>query len=462
MLLALLLLLAATTAALEQDGKDYDLYTTASALRNLAGGFASEVEVTADGRVKKLIFDGTADLLAEARALVNALGVTQGEGCEDRDCAAKELVNMMRGTVDARRRTAGEALDLAQLRIATTTRGHFHVVHTRDSFVGASLEAAGTFEEPALRLMLAVVRPGDVVVDAGANLGAHLVPLAVAVADGRHAPVSDAGRLVAFEPQALPHAQLHASLLMLGSARIPSAVVAYRAAAGAKDGGVASIPTLDDRGAPQNFAQLSLVEGAFHGRPDADEYENYTVARRRGDQKLSWRHPTQRSMSTQVPVRSIDSVLKEMSLACPSLIKVDVEGQEDDALRGAAKTIKKCRPVLYVENNHYPAAGIATRHCRGAGYVAFHHAFSYAALYPRPRSREEAAYHAAVADRSDSRNLLCVASAERLAGLPETIFLEVVPGWESAAAALPPDLLARLTRPVDEAVLYPNRGAPWE
>ena len=197
-------------------------------------------------------------------------------------------------------------------------------------------------------------------------------------------------------------------------------------------------------------------------RPDADEYENYTVARRRGDQKLSWRHPTQRSMSTQVPVRSIDSVLKEMSLACPSLIKVDVEGQEDDALRGAAKTIKKCRPVLYVENNHYPAAGIATRHCRGAGYVAFHHTFSYAALYPRPRSREEAAYHADVADRSDSRNLLCVASAERLAGLPETIFLEVVPGWESAAAALPPDLLARLTRPVDEAVLYPNRGAPWE
>ena len=39
--------------------------------------------------------------------------------------------------------------------------------------MGASLEAAGTFEEPALRLMLAVVRPGDVVVDAGANLGAH-------------------------------------------------------------------------------------------------------------------------------------------------------------------------------------------------------------------------------------------------------------------------------------------------
>ena len=33
--------------------------------------------MTADGRVKKLIFDGTADLLAEARALVNALGVTQ-------------------------------------------------------------------------------------------------------------------------------------------------------------------------------------------------------------------------------------------------------------------------------------------------------------------------------------------------------------------------------------------------
>ena len=39
-------------------------------------------------------------------------------------------------------------------------------------------------------------------------------------------------------------------------------------------------------------------------------------------------------------------------LPCPHLMKVDVEGMELPVLRGAAATIRRCRPALHVETNN--------------------------------------------------------------------------------------------------------------
>lgn len=47
----------------------------------------------------------------------------------------------------------------------------------------------------------------------------------------------------------------------------------------------------------------------------------------------------------EVECRTIDSVLAQ---AAPSLIKMDIEGAEPDALRGAAATMARCRPVMAV------------------------------------------------------------------------------------------------------------------
>ena len=36
---------------------------------------------------------------------------------------------------------------------------------------------------------------------------------------------------------------------------------------------------------------------------------------------------------------------------CPKLVKIDVEGMEEHIVRGFMDGIKRCQPVLYVENN---------------------------------------------------------------------------------------------------------------
>merc|ERR1711871_277195 len=51
--------------------------------------------------------------------------------------------------------------------------------------------------------------------------------------------------------------------------------------------------------------------------------------------------------SSPLPMMTIDSLM----LPCPRFIKVDAEGMEEKILSGAIKTIKKCKPFLYVENN---------------------------------------------------------------------------------------------------------------
>lgn len=159
-------------------------------------------------------------------------------------------------------------------------------------------------------------------------------------------------------------ALFHAQLALYGDACLASAVTCHRAAAGAADAPAVEVPLLGFS-TPQNFAQLSLVEGAFYGRPDRPRYRNHTV-----------------------PLRSVDSLLEAAAATlggndvgsppwrCPALVKVDVEGMEDAALAGLAHTVARCGaapPALYVENNVHPDFTLARDHCPEARYVAFSH-----------------------------------------------------------------------------------------
>ena len=87
--------------------------------------------------------------------------------------------------------------------------------HERDTYIGQSFARYGVYGEIELQLLRALVKPGDVVVEAGANIGADTVPLA--------RRIGERGAIFAFEPQRLVYQMLCANVALNGL----SNVIAY-------------------------------------------------------------------------------------------------------------------------------------------------------------------------------------------------------------------------------------------
>jgi FkbM family methyltransferase len=170
----------------------------------------------------------------------------------------------------------------------------------RDMYIGRSLDLYGEYSELEARLFSQLLSPGQVVIEVGANIGAHTVHLAKLV--------GPRGMVLAFEPQRLLYHLLHANVALnnLRQAR------AYHAAAGRRAGSL-KVPRLD-YGAENNFGGVTLRNVA-HGEP--------------------------------VAVVPLDA----LRLPSVRLLKIDAEGMEMDVLRGARRIIARHRPVLYVEND---------------------------------------------------------------------------------------------------------------
>lgn len=176
-----------------------------------------------------------------------------------------------------------------------------------DQYIGRSLALYGEYSEDEVRLLAPLLRPGDLVVEAGANLGAHTVPLARAV--------GPAGRVLAFEPQRLVFQLLCANAALNSLTQVD----ARQAALGATPGSLRVPPLPPDQAA--NFGAVAL-QAAGPGEA--------------------------------VPVLPLDA----LDLPACRLLKADVEGMECAVLDGARHTLARCRPVLYVENDR-PAQSAA-------------------------------------------------------------------------------------------------------
>ena len=171
-----------------------------------------------------------------------------------------------------------------------------------DRYITRSLELYGEFSGLEARLFEQIVKPGMCIVEVGANIGAHTVPMARLCAPAR---------LYAFEPQQRVF-QILCANLALNDVRN---VLAFPDAAGAEPGHVL-LPDLD-YGAQGNFGGVSVLP------------EGSDVA----------------GLKTRVVT------LDSLELARCHLIKIDVEGFESEVLRGARGTIGRLRPLLYVEND---------------------------------------------------------------------------------------------------------------
>jgi FkbM family methyltransferase len=194
-----------------------------------------------------------------------------------------------------------------------------------DSYIGRSFDLYGEFSEGEVALFRELLKPGDTAVDVGASIGAHTVPLARLV--------GSAGRVAALEPQRLAYYCLCANVALNNLHH----VVCHHAAAGAAAGTLV-VPAFDPD-AELNFGGLSLFA-------------------------LPAGVPGQ-----EVPVRPIDDLL----LPACHLLKIDVEGMERQVLAGAAQTIRRHRPFLYVEDDRPDLSAELRADLDALGYVLYFH-----------------------------------------------------------------------------------------
>ena len=201
---------------------------------------------------------------------------------------------------------------------------HGLVAYNRnDQYVGRSLQVYGEYSELEAQFLAAWLRPGDVVLEAGANIGPVTVPLARAVGPG--------GRVLAYEPQRLVFQLLCCNLALneLGN------VVARPHALGARPG-TARVPVIPLSQA-HNFGGVALSTDTEGGE--------------------------------QVPVEHVD----DLGLEACRLVKVDVEGMEAEVLEGARATIGRLRPLLYLENDRAERSRALIELVQSLGYRAFWH-----------------------------------------------------------------------------------------
>ncbi len=234
--------------------------------------------------------------------------------------AAKQATAPAAGTPSAGAPPAAVAAGL-EYRVKACRHGQF-LYNARDIYIGRSLDLYGEYGEVEVQFLTKLAKPGDMVVEAGANIGADTVPLA------RH--LGPQGWLLAVEPQRLVHQTLCANVAMNGLAN----VVTPWCALGAEPG-VAVVPPLD-------YARAGNYGGIALRRDGAGE---------------------------RVPVATIDS----FELPRCALIKADVEGMELEVLKGAAATIARHQPRLYLENNGGAGSPALISHLLGLGYRLFWH-----------------------------------------------------------------------------------------
>ena len=197
-----------------------------------------------------------------------------------------------------------------------------------DFYVGGSLVRYGEYSEEETRLLVALLEPGQTVVEIGANIGAHTVPMA--------RRVGPAGHLLAFEVQPVIFQYLCANIVLNGLLN----VVTHDFGCGTREETL-HLPPIDyERDRKANFGAVSLQREAQHG-------------------------------GLPVRVRPLDDVLRHRKV---DLIKLDVEGMEGEVIAGAVETIARDRPLMYVENDRAADVREALiREIRALGYRMWWH-----------------------------------------------------------------------------------------
>jgi FkbM family methyltransferase len=164
------------------------------------------------------------------------------------------------------------------------------------------------FERSTKKALRNLVGEADVVLDIGANIGAHTLHLAKLV--------GPSGRVMAFEPTDFAFRKLRRNIELNPS--LAGRIITYNCFLAERDGNA-----LPDK----IYSSWPLV-------PEAELHAKHLG----------------RAMSTEnASTRSVDSVLAEAGNPAVQLVKLDVDGFECEILRGAAKLLREQKPTFVME-----------------------------------------------------------------------------------------------------------------
>lgn len=209
-----------------------------------------------------------------------------------------------------------------QFNVLANTRLGPMLANRNDRYVGQSILAYGEFSEGEAQMFRQLVGAGDVVIEAGSNIGAHTLLLSRLV--------GAAGLVYAYEPQRIVFQTLCGNLALNQCLN----VMARQQGLGSGAGQMV-LPGVDPRQV-NNFGGLSLLA---------------------------------QGPGEKVDIATIDS----LGLPACKLIKADVEGMEAEVLLGARQTLARCRPLLYLENDRAEKSAALMALILGWGYRLWWH-----------------------------------------------------------------------------------------
>jgi len=174
-----------------------------------------------------------------------------------------------------------------------------------------SIYLLGAFERSTVATLRELVKAGDVVLDIGANIGAHTLGLAK--------NVGAAGKVYAFEPADFAFQKLLRNLALN--------------------------PELERR---TKASQVMLGSGAE--KPPNGVYASWPL------EKVDSVHPKHRGrfVSTEgAVVDTLDGFVAREKVSRINLIKMDVDGHELPVLQGGRSVLREQRPVIVMEMSPY-------------------------------------------------------------------------------------------------------------
>ncbi|MGC2671009.1 MAG: FkbM family methyltransferase [Candidatus Acidiferrum sp.] len=175
-----------------------------------------------------------------------------------------------------------------------------------------SIYLLGAFERSTVITLEKLVKPGDVVFDIGANIGAHTLGLARSV--------GSAGRVFAFEPTDFAFDKLKRNLALN--------------------------PELQAHTYPR---QVLLAAEPAEGAPK-EIFASWPLEK---DASVHPKHRGRQVAASKATVDTLDRIVAREGIERVDVIKIDVDGHELPVLQGGLAVLKKFRPILVMEMSPY-------------------------------------------------------------------------------------------------------------